>query len=135
MLKKEADRPDLFEMGYNGSNFGLNQLSIPIHAGGTYNLNKCQLFFDLGPYFAFGLKGTDIEGLKTKAFDFGIGFNIGVKYKKRFGIGMGIDKGFTKIAEYEVTEYNNPTEDLKVGDKYSIKGAAWYIRLQWTFGK
>lgn len=131
--KQSTDVMDLVEAG---NDFGVSQFSIPIHVGGTYNFSKCQLFLDLGPYLAFGIGGTDdIEGLETKAFDFGLGFNFGIKFKKRFGLSVGYDKGFTKIAEYEVTTANNPTGDLKLGDKYSLKGMAAYFRLQWTFGK
>lgn len=130
--RQSTDFMDILEAG---NTFNLRQLSIPIHAGGTYNFKKWQLFLDLGPYMAFKLGGTDIEGLTTKAFDFGFGFNLGCKFKKKFGISLGMDKGFTKIADYEVTSDNDPTGKLTVGDKYSLKGTAAYLRLQWTFGK
>lgn len=126
---------DFMNMGATGNSFNAPQLSIPLHAGGAYNFNKCQLYLDLGPYFAFGLGGTDLEGLQTKVFDFGLGFNLGIKFKKRFGLSMGVDKGFTKIAEYEVTDENNVTGFLTTGDKYTLKGMAAYFRLNWTFGK
>lgn len=128
--KQSSDFMDLMSAG---NDFGISQFSIPIHAGGTYNFKKCQLYLDLGPYLAFGFGGTDIEGLSTKCVDFGIGFNIGCKFKKKFGIGVGVDKGFTKIAEYEVTTENNPTGNLNIGDKYSLKSMTGYIRFQWTF--
>lgn len=125
---------DFMEMLETGNSFSVNQLSIPIHGGITYNLKKGSLFLDLGPYLAFGIGGTDMEGFERKAIDFGIGFNLGYNFKK-LAFSIGYDKGFTNIATYEVTANNNSTSDLSIGDKYNLKGNAMYMTLRWTLGK
>lgn len=124
---------NFMEMLEVGNSFSVTQFSIPIHAGGEYNWKKCSLFLDLGPYLAFGLGGSKFEGFDRKPIDFGLGFNVGVKFN-RFAISAGLDKGFTKIGEYEITE-ENYIEGYKVGDKLSMKGYAVYFNLHWTFKK
>lgn len=125
---------DFMEMLESGNSFSVNQLSIPIHGGIAYNFKKGSLFFDFGPYLAFGIGGTNMEGFERKAIDLGIGFNLGYKFKK-FAFSIGYDKGFTNIGTYEVTNDNNPTHDLTTGDKYNLKGNAMYMSLRWTLGK
>lgn len=116
---------DIMDMMFEDDNsFSVSQLSIPIHYGAKYNLKKCSFFLDLGPYLAFKISGNNSENLNSKAIDLGIGLNFGVKFKK-IGIGVGWDKGFTKIGEYRET-----TEKTT-----SLKGTAAYFCLQWTFGE
>lgn len=124
---------DIMDFGSEGNSLSVNQLSIPIHAGATYNFKRCSLFFDFGPYLAFGIGGSNFDGLDRKAIDFGIGFNLGAQFKK-FGFGIGYDKGFTNIAEYMVTSSNN-VGNLEEGKVYGLKGGAFYMNLSWTFGK
>lgn len=125
---------NLFFMLEDGNSFGINQLSIPIHGGIAYNFSKCNLFFDFGPYLAFGVGGSDFDGFVRKSVDFGVGFNLGLQFK-RFGLGFGYDKGFTNIAEYEVLYENNATGSLMEGEKFNLKSQAVYITLSWTFGQ
>lgn len=118
---------DFMEMMNDNNSFTVNQLSIPIHAGVRYNFKRCSFFFDLGPYLAFGVGGSnDVDGLERKVVDLGLGFNLGIKFKK-FGISMGYDKGFMNIAQY--------TQFDELNGKSNLKGDAFYMNLRWTLGK
>ena len=124
----------LDDMMTSGNSFRQIHLNIPIHVGLKYKINdNFQLFADLGPYIGYNGKCSFSEGyghhdfvMESKAFDFGIGGNIGICFKK-FGISIGLDKGFLDIAKFS-SEEDNISKNLK------SKGVA-YIRLQWTFNK
>lgn len=122
---------NFMEMLETGNSFNVRQFSIPVHAGGEFKIKKFSVFMDLGPYLAFGLGSSKFEGFKSKPIDFGLGFNVGAKFN-RFGVSLGLDKGFTKIGEYEITDYK---EGYEIGDKFSLKGFAAYFTLHWTFKK
>ncbi|MGM9840815.1 MAG: outer membrane beta-barrel protein [Candidatus Limisoma sp.] len=124
---------NLDDMMSSGNSFREVQFNIPIHVGYKYVFkNDTRLFVDLGPYIGVNGNCSLSEGygecdyeLKSKPLDFGIGGNIGVCFKK-FGLGIGFDKGFLDIAELS-------SEEMGISKK--LKSAVSYIRLQWTFGK
>ena len=128
-LGKKGGKKTSTESGISGrlfqDYFKIRQLSIPLRAGGIYNFKKFQAFVDLGPYFAFALKKFDSEEVKAKGFDVGICYNIGLKFKKKFGISWGMELPFTKLADYTPES----------GDTKSLKGNTAYFRFQWTFNE
>lgn len=128
--KQSSDFMDMME---RDNSFTVNQLSIPIHAGAKYSFKRCSVFLDAGPYIAFGIGGSDMEGLERKVLDFGIGLNAGIKFK-RFGISFGFDKGFTNIAQYTMPN-DHVKEELKAGEICNLKSTTSYIAFRWTLGK
>lgn len=125
---------DIMDMTEEGNSFRQSQFNIPIHAGVKYIINeKFHLFADFGPYIGLNTSASLSQGygnndykLESKPLDVGIGCNFGICFKK-FGLGIGFDKGFLDIAEYSR------------GDDYSsesIKSSGvFYFKLQWTFNK
>lgn len=125
---------DFMDMTQSGNSFRQTQFNIPIHVGVKYIINeKFHLFADFGPYIGLNTSCSLSDGyndkgykLESKPLDIGIGGNFGVCFKK-FGLGIGIDKGFLDIAEYS-------NEDR--GHSESIKSnGVFYFKLQWTFNK
>ncbi len=105
---------------YNADNkLNVSQLSVPIHVMGSYNLNKCSVFLDFGPYIAFGIGGSDFEELERSGVEFGLGGTVGARFS-RLGVSFGLDGGLTSTAKYK-------------GDK--IKCLGCYIDLRWYIGK
>ncbi len=82
------------------SHLGLLQLSVPIHAVGTYYFKKCSLYFETGPFIAFTVGCNDLEGLDSNPIDVGWGFVVGLRFK-RFAISCGGDVSFLNIATYK----------------------------------
>ncbi len=117
----------------SGNDFKESQFNIPIHVGVKYKINdKFKLFADAGPFI--GINGSAELGsgyghndyvLESNPLDFGLGLNLGVCFKK-FGISVGLDKGFLNIAKFS-SEEKNISENLK--------SSCINIKLQWTFNQ
>lgn len=124
----------LDKMMESGNSFRQTQFNIPIHAGLKYIINEnFHLYADLGPYIGFNCGCSLSEGygnndfvLESKPLDLGIGGNFGVCFK-RFGIGLGLDKGFLDIAKFS-------SEESDISKNLKSSGIA-YVKLQWTFNK
>lgn len=99
--------------GIDGS-INMNYLQIPILAGYKHSLNeKLGLIAKVGPYFSYGLFGSDIEWYdiygntlgKTNVFDgdtgykrFDVGLLAGVAVEfDRFSVGFDYSRGFIKL--------------------------------------
>ena len=113
--------------------FRISQLLIPVRAGGLYNFKKWQAFVDLGPYFAFAVKKTHSEDVKPKGVNIGFCWNLGLKFKKRFGISLGMEHSFMNIADCTISK-RNQVDGWSIGDKVTLKAdPTLNIRFQWTF--
>ncbi len=123
----------LDDMMSSGNSFREVQYNIPIHVGYKYVFkNNSRFFVDFGPFIGINGNCSLSEGygekdyvLESKPLDFGLGGNMGFCFKK-FGIGVGTDKGFLNIAKFS-SERENISKNLK--------SSVFYMRLQWTFGK
>lgn len=123
----------LDDMMTSGNSFREIQFNIPFHVGYKYVFNNNNRFFvDFGPFIGINGKCTLSEGygnndyqLESNPLDFGLGGNLGFCFKK-FGISLGLDKGFLNIAKFS-SETKNVSKDLKSG--------VFYFRFQWTYNK
>lgn len=102
--------------------FKANAISLPIHVGGTWYLKKHSIFIDLGPYVGYIVGGNEFDGLERKNFDFGVGFNLGYRFRT-FALSVGYDKGLLSLGEYTFE-----------GKKFDLKSDVAYIGFHWMFG-
>ena len=120
--KGGSNGTDITEGRDENDSFTANVLSIPIHIGGTWYLNKHSIFVDLGPYVGYAFGGNDLEGLERKNFDFGVGVNVGYRFKT-FALSVGYDKGLLSLGEFTMGD-----------EKFDLKSDVTYIGFHWMFG-
>ncbi|MCH5318395.1 MAG: outer membrane beta-barrel protein [Paramuribaculum sp.] len=102
--------------------FNYNELCIPIHAGVGRQIKACRLFIDAGPYIGFRLGGSNYESLKTKPFDFGVGFNFGIKIVKVI-LAYKTNIGLLNVGQFVA------------GDKkYNLPTTCGTFTIGWSFG-
>lgn len=103
-------------------------LEIPVRFGYKYSVNEdIKIFGKLGPYFALGLFGKEINTYgpgdtekydlfsgedAIKRIDLGAGLNIGIEIKEKFQFSIGNDWGLIPVYEGTSTE-----TDLGAGAK------------------
>lgn len=114
-------------------------LDIPIHIGYRFNVApKASLFFEVGPYFDFGLfgkctysmsgdfydytlSGDAIDNVFTeedcmKRFDVGIGAKIGAEFAKHYQISLGYDHGLNNV--FKDTDESSKNRNFTVSVAY-----------------
>ena len=111
----------------------IRHLIIPVRAGARYDIGKMQAFADLGPYVGFAINKSYSDFVDPKGFTAGLGWNIGLKFKKKFGISLGMEHPFTNLGECTINDLNNPGY-MEEGDVVELKPSSKFnIRFQWTF--
>jgi len=114
-------------------NVRISVLELPLHVGGEYKFRKCSLFADFGPNILFKLVDNDTRNLKTNGVAIGVGFMLGVRFK-RFALGFGYDNDFTNIGKF-TPDYQQQTSLGLDKDNYNIKSWAFNILFRWTLGR
>ena len=124
------DVTDLFA----ADKFKNRHLMIPVRAGARYDIGKMQAFADLGPYIGFAIKKKHSEYVNPKGFTAGLGWNLGLRFWKKFGISLGMEHPFMNLGECTISdELNNPGY-MEDGDIVELKAKSTFnIRFQWTF--
>ncbi len=108
----------------------INYLDIPLNIAYNFEISKTSNFFvEAGPYFAYGLSGTDkTDGESTDIFsegyakrlDYGLGFGAGVQFGSIVA-GINYELGLANLN-------NDSTTDAK------IKTKTFQISLAYMFG-
>jgi len=102
----------------------VGHVEVPIHAGVRYNFNDhFGLFADLGPDFSLKISEEEANGVETKGFEMGIGFQMGIILNKKFSFLFGFEKSLTNTAT------------VLGDDKEGLKSQVIYAALRWTIGK
>lgn len=117
----------------SGNSLRITQINIPVYVGLKYTFkNDWRIFVDCGPYIGYNTSSHLSEGfgdndyvIKTKDIDAGLGFNMGICFK-RFGLSFGLQEGLLSIAEFK-SETMEMSKDLK--------STGFYFKFQWTFNK
>ena len=97
-----------WESGVLNEHVTLHYLDIPIHYGYAWYINKdVTVMAETGPYFAFGLYGSDrINGstfsvfggqIGGKRFDFGWGIQASAMIARDYQVHLGFDYGFLNV--------------------------------------
>ncbi len=130
---KHTDTIYLENLLDSNENFSVGAWSIPIHGGAEYKWNKVSLFADLGPNVLLKRSDADTDNLTTNPVGFGVGFNVGVRFK-RFAMSLGYDQDVTDLAKFEPDDEQQKKLNLKK-DSYSLKTGEFHFNLRWTLGK
>jgi hypothetical protein len=118
----------------NGDGIDLNYLQLPVHIAYKYELTQdIKLVADIGPYFAYGIRGKikykaigdyeayDINAFDDgayKRFDLGLGLGAGIEVS-RINIRIGYDHGLSKINEFQsIVDMENCSVAFTVGYKF-----------------
>ena len=108
-------------------------LEVPVLASYRYNFSDdAQLQLNVGPYFAYGIGGKEVEeehnGKEyeedffddyTNKFDAGLQLGAGMTFMKTFYVGVAYQLGFSNI--------------LKHSDDYSMKNRNWMFSVGYNF--
>lgn len=82
-------------------NLNLNFIQLPIYAGYKVNAGtNLNVIFGVGPYFAYGISGTEDVFDVFNRFDFGLGAIAGIEYSK-VQITVGYDFGVTDFVNVD----------------------------------
>lgn len=111
--------------GVNGS-IGLNYLEVPIHFLYHYPIGPGNAYGGLGPYFAYGVGGSDGDESSYgennggfKRFDAGIGFMLGYKLNMGVSLDLGYDLGLANI-EYANQDVKGHSRCFSINLGYQI---------------
>lgn len=121
---------------FRGHEIQTSDISIPVHAGIEYNFKKNSIFLDFGPNLLVrteksGYDDLDLSKISTKSQAVGIGFNMGVRFK-RFALSIGVDQDLSDFAKLRYEFYLDDKDIIKYK---GVKTREFHLNLRWTLGK
>lgn len=100
---------------YSGSHSNLGYLQLPINLGYRLTFSgDVSLIGSLGPYFALGVLGKDVEkvsgakvktdvfGTRLQRFDFGLNYKLGVEVWNQWQFYLGLEHSLLNLAKKDL---------------------------------
>ena len=118
---------------YSGSHSNLGYLQLPVNLGYRLTFSgDVSLLGSLGPYFALGVLGKDVEkvsgakvktdvfGTRLQRFDFGLNYKLGVEVWNQWQFYLGFEHSLLNLAKTKIEGSSSKTRVLNfyIGTAY-----------------